>query len=147
MRSSRPAVSCPGRAVSRSGSASRCGHDQGRTPGGSRPGSRRPCTPCELGADTRTLRDGAASPLVLLILLAWGFGEALLLPLVPDVLIGILALAAPDHVWVLLGAAIAGGVVGAVTAWPPLLARPMMMERILIRLPVWDGAGWQKPMR
>jgi membrane protein YqaA with SNARE-associated domain len=87
------------------------------------------------GATLEPFATVAASPLILLILLTWGFGEALLLPIVPDVLIGILALAAPDQVWVLLAAAIAGGVVGSVAAWPLLLVRPRMMERLLIRLP------------
>ena len=40
----------------------------------------------------------AAAPLVLVILVVWGVGEALVLPVVPDVLIGLLVLAAPSQI-------------------------------------------------
>jgi membrane protein YqaA with SNARE-associated domain len=63
----------------------------------------------------------AASPWILVVLFAWGAGEALVLPVVPDVLIGILAMAAPERSPVLLGAAILGGVL--VLALQPGLGR------------------------
>jgi len=73
----------------------------------------------------------AESPWVLVVLFAWGAGEALVLPVVPDVLIGILALAAPERAPVLLGAAILGGVLGALLAWRMDTTRPATAERVL----------------
>ena len=49
-----------------------------------------------------------SQPVVLAILLAWGFGEAVALPIVPDVLLGLLALATPAALGLPLVAAIAG---------------------------------------
>jgi membrane protein YqaA with SNARE-associated domain len=77
----------------------------------------------------------AAWPGILVVLAAWGYGEAILLPVVPDVLIGILALAAPELVWILVTAAAGGGVLGALTAWRLLLRRPQVMARILMAQP------------
>ena len=66
--------------------------------------------PVSCAAALATLAD---SPWILVILFAWGAAEALVLPVVPDVLIGILAMAAPERAPVLLAAAILGGVLGA----------------------------------
>lgn len=77
----------------------------------------------------------AADPLVLILLLAWGAGEALFLPVVPDVLLGLLVLAAPWQLGPLLLAAVAGGVSGAVAGWWLLLERPSLVRRVLAAQP------------
>jgi len=77
----------------------------------------------------------AASPWIVVVLFAWGAGEALVLPVVPDVLIGILAMAAPERAPVLLGAAILGGVLGALIAWRMDSGSPATGERVLALQP------------
>jgi membrane protein YqaA with SNARE-associated domain len=77
----------------------------------------------------------AESPWILAVLVAWGVGEALVLPVVPDVLIGILAMAAPERAPVLLGAAILGGVLGALATWRMDTAHPAIGERVLALQP------------
>jgi membrane protein YqaA with SNARE-associated domain len=77
----------------------------------------------------------AESPWILVILFAWGVGEALVLPVVPDVLIGILAMAAPERAPILLGAAILGGVLGALAAWRMYSVSPAVGERVLALQP------------
>ena len=61
-----------------------------------------------------TLVGWASEPIVIAILFAWGLGEALALPIVPDVLLGLLALATPAALGLPLVAAIAGAIVGAI---------------------------------
>ncbi len=73
----------------------------------------------------------AASPIVLVILGAWGIGEALVFPIVPDVLVGLLVLAAPWRLAPLLGAAILGGAAGALVGWWLRRHRPLVFERVL----------------
>jgi membrane protein YqaA with SNARE-associated domain len=83
----------------------------------------------------------AAEPWILIVLAAWGFGEALLLPVVPDVLIGLLVLAAPWQVGPLLGAAVVGGVAGSIPAWWLLRRRPGVAGRILAAQPGLGDRG------
>ena len=73
----------------------------------------------------------AAQPTIWLVLVAWGFAEALVAPIVPDVLIGILALAAPWELAPLLSAAILGGVGGAAAFWRLRRTRPDVVGRFL----------------
>ena len=73
----------------------------------------------------------AGSPAILLVLAAWGFAEAIVAPVVPDVLLGILLLAAPWPIVPLLSAAILGGVVGALADWWLLAHRPAFVHRLL----------------
>jgi membrane protein YqaA with SNARE-associated domain len=73
----------------------------------------------------------AAEPLTWLVLVAWGFAEAIVAPVVPDVLIGILVLAAPWQLGPLLSAAILGGVGGAAAFWRLRRRRPEIIERFL----------------
>jgi membrane protein YqaA with SNARE-associated domain len=77
----------------------------------------------------------AAAPLIVAVLVAWGVGEALVLPVVPDVLLGLLVLAAPWQLGPLLGAAVVGGVVGALADWWLLLNRRSLADRILMLQP------------
>jgi membrane protein YqaA with SNARE-associated domain len=83
----------------------------------------------------------AATPLVLLLLVAWGVGEAVVLPIVPDVLIGLLVLAAPGQTAPLLGAAVAGGVGGALIDWWLLRRHPALVARILMTQPALGRPG------
>jgi len=77
----------------------------------------------------------AAEPLILVLLVMWGVGEALFLPVVPDVLLGLLVLAAPWELGPLLGAAIVGGVAGAGAGWWLLRERRSLAERVLALQP------------
>ncbi len=83
----------------------------------------------------------AAAPLIVLLLVAWGAGEAIVLPIVPDVLIGLLVLAAPGQLGVLLGAAVLGGAVGATVDWWLLRRRPGLVDRMLAVQPALGQPG------
>jgi hypothetical protein len=83
----------------------------------------------------------AASALVLLVLFAWGVGEAVVLPIVPDVLLGWLALATPTALGWPMVSAIAGGVLGAVLLARLRATRPAVVERILRAQPGLGAAG------
>ena len=74
-------------------------------------------------------------PAILVVLALWGFGEAIVLPVVPDVLLGILVLASPWLMLPLLGARIAGGVAGAVVGWWLVVRRPASFHRVLASQP------------
>ena len=89
----------------------------------------------------------AASPAILLVLAAWGFAEAVVAPIVPDVLIGILVLAAPWQLAPLLAAAIAGGTVGAVAAWHLRRVRPALVDRLLAIQPGLGRRGLEEAER
>ncbi len=54
----------------------------------------------------------AASSVGLLFMAAWAFGEAVVLPLIPEFVLGVLALAAPRRAWRLALAAVAGSLAG-----------------------------------
>lgn len=77
----------------------------------------------------------AAWPLILVVLVGWGVGEALFLPVVPDVLLGLLVLAAPWQFGPLLGTAVVGGVVGGVAGWWLLRERQSLADRVLALQP------------
>ena len=64
-----------------------------------------------------------------------GFGEAVALPIVPDVLLGLLALATPAALGVPLVAAIAGAVVGSVALADLHRRRPDLVARIIALQP------------
>ena len=83
----------------------------------------------------------AAEPLVLVVLVGWGVAEALVLPVVPDVLIGLLVLAAPWSIGPLLGAAVAGGVAGSLVGWWLLRRRPDVARRLLEIQPALGRPG------
>lgn len=73
----------------------------------------------------------AADPTILAILLLWGFGEAVALPIVPDVLLGLLALATPAALGLPVVAAITGGVLGAIVLAQLRRRRRPVVDRIL----------------
>jgi len=77
----------------------------------------------------------ASQPIVLAILLAWGFGESVALPIVPDVLLGLMALATPAALGVPLVAAIAGALVGSVALADLHRRRPDVVARIIALQP------------
>ena len=83
----------------------------------------------------------AAEPLVLVVLIGWGVAEALVLPVVPDVLIGLLVLAAPWSIGPLLGAAVAGGVAGSLVGWWLLRRAPDLTRRVLAIQPALGRPG------
>jgi len=83
----------------------------------------------------------AAEPLIVVLLVAWGVGEALFLPVVPDVLLGLLVLAAPWQLGPLLGAAVVGGVAGAVAGWWLLRARRSLADLVLALQPGLGRSG------
>ena len=81
-------------------------------------------TDAELAAST-------TEPVVLAVLLLWGLGEAVALPIVPDVLLGLLALATPAALGLPLAAAIVGGILGAVVLADLWRSRPELVARII----------------
>ena len=70
-------------------------------------------------------------PAVLAILLLWGLGEAVVLPIVPDVLLGLMALATPAALGLPLAVAIVGAVIGAVMLAELRRRRPEVVARII----------------
>jgi membrane protein YqaA with SNARE-associated domain len=82
----------------------------------------------------------SAEPAVIALLLLWGIGEAIALPIVPDVLLGLMALASPAALGAPLAAAIIGGVLGAIALRALLRVRPSLVRRIL---DVQPGIGTQ----
>jgi hypothetical protein len=83
----------------------------------------------------------AGTGAIVLVLAAWGFGEAIVVPVVPDVLIGILVLAAPWTLPHLLAATIAGAIAGSIVAWWLLLRRRSLAEALLARQPGLGAPG------
>jgi hypothetical protein len=76
---------------------------------------------------------------------AWGFGEAILLPIVPDVLLYPLAAAAPRRAaplfgWTLLGALLGSLVLSAVASSQPAAARDLVLAVPGIDRPMLDEA-------
>jgi hypothetical protein len=70
----------------------------------------------------------------------WGLAEAILLPVVPDVALCLLALAAPRRAAVLFAAMVAGAVAGSVILHAWASADPDGVAQLLLRLPGIDQA-------
>ena len=66
---------------------------------------------------------------------AWAFAEAITLPVIPDVLIGLLALIAPRRTAVLFAVLIVGALAGTVVMYALALAVPDAVESMLLALP------------
>ena len=77
----------------------------------------------------------AGSRAALLLVAAWGFVEAVAFPVVPDVLLGILALAAPRRAVPLFLAAVGGALVGSVVLAALAAADPGAIRGLLVALP------------
>lgn len=77
----------------------------------------------------------AAEPLVVLFFFGWGLLEATVGPIVPDVGLGLLALATPAALGAPLVAAVVGGVGGALVLAVVRRGRPDIVDRILAAQP------------
>jgi membrane protein YqaA with SNARE-associated domain len=71
-------------------------------------------------------------------LVIWGFGEALFLPIVPDVLLYLLAAAAPRRALVLFASVIASALAGTMVLYGLALAAPEVAERLVLSVPGID---------
>jgi hypothetical protein len=70
----------------------------------------------------------------------WAAAEAIVLPIVPDVGLGILALAAPGRTWRLFGAVLAGAVAGTLVLGVLAARAPDAVAGMLVRVPGIDAA-------
>ncbi len=70
-----------------------------------------------------------------LLVLSWGFAEAIFLPVVPDVALGLFALAAPRRLGRLFALTVLGAIVGTLALYALALAAPSGVERFLLALP------------
>ena len=82
----------------------------------------------------------AASRSAVALVGAWAFGEAIVLPVVPDVALGLLALAAPRRAGTLFAAVLAGAVAGSLVLAVAATAAPRQVEAMLLALPAIDDA-------
>lgn len=83
----------------------------------------------------------ARSPASLWTLFVWGLAEALVFPIVPDVGIALLGLAAPSRAIPLAGAALAGTLVGGAVAYA--IGPSMLAHAPLVTGPMREAAaGW-----
>jgi hypothetical protein len=83
----------------------------------------------------------ATSPVVLILLAAWAVGEAIALPIVPDVGVGLLALATPAALAWPLAVVIVGGVAGALILARLRWSQPAMVRRLLVAQPGLGAHG------
>jgi hypothetical protein len=86
-------------------------------------------------------------PRIWLLFFAWGFAEAVLIPIVPDVGLGVLALATPEALGLPLLSAIAGGVAGAAVLAALRARDPAPVDRILALQPGLGAAGMDEARR
>lgn len=90
---------------------------------------------------TTPFAEFADSPEALVVVFLWAVLEATVLPVVPDVLMGLLLLASPWRIVPLLASAVAGGLLGGLGWWRTLHARPEAAQRILLAQPGLGSAG------
>jgi membrane protein YqaA with SNARE-associated domain len=83
----------------------------------------------------RRLASLARSPWGIVVVAAWSFGEAIVVPVVPDVLLGLLVLVAPRRAVPLFLAAVAGSLLGSVVLWVLVVADPAAVRSVLLALP------------
>ena len=74
------------------------------------------------------------------VLALWGFGEAIVLPVVPDVLLYLLAFSAPRRAAPLFGWVVAGALVGSVVLAVLTLGRPDLARSTVMSVPGIDQA-------
>ena len=70
---------------------------------------------------------------------AWAFCEAIVLPVVPDVALALLALAAPRRVGALFGAVLVGAVSGSILLAAATSAAPASVDAMLLAIPGIDA--------
>ena len=85
----------------------------------------------------------AASRAAIVLVGAWAFGEAIVLPVVPDVVLALLALAAPRRAGTLFAAVLAGAVAGSLVLAVATTAAPEAVDTMLRALPAIDDATFQ----
>jgi MYXO-CTERM domain-containing protein len=71
----------------------------------------------------------------IVVLAAWGFGEAILVPIVPDVLLCLLAVAAPRRAAPLFGWTVLGALVGSIVLSSVTLGDPAAGRGIVLGVP------------
>lgn len=81
----------------------------------------------------------AASRAALVAVAAWGAAEAVALPLVPDILLGLLVLAAPRQLPRLFAALVLGALAGTALLYAAAVANSAVVEALLLALPGIDG--------
>ena len=77
----------------------------------------------------------ASGPGGVALMVAWGFAEATVFPVIPDVGLLLLVLVVPRRWAALFGAAVAGGLAGTVVLYLATMAAPDAVERMLLALP------------
>lgn len=77
----------------------------------------------------------ATSWLAIAVIGAWAAGEAIALPIVPDVALGILLLSAPQQLPILSATAILSGVAGALALWSLIRRHPAAVKSMLAAQP------------
>ena len=70
---------------------------------------------------------------------AWAFGEAIVLPVVPDVALALLALASPRRAGALFGAVLVGAVSGSILLAAATSAAPASVDAMLLAVPGIDA--------
>lgn len=86
----------------------------------------------------------ATSWLAIALIGWWAFGEAIALPIIPDVALGILLLSAPHQMPVLSAVAIVGGVAGALVLWFLIRHRPATVKRVIAAQPGLGPPGLEE---
>jgi 1-acyl-sn-glycerol-3-phosphate acyltransferase len=71
---------------------------------------------------------------------AWAFAEAIVFPVVPDVALGLLVLAAPRQVVRLFAAVVVGALAGTAVLYAAAVAAPDLVVRVLTALPGIDAS-------
>ena len=72
------------------------------------------------------------------VMAAWGFGEALVLPIVPDVLLCLLAAAAPRRALALFGWVVVGAMAGSMALAALAIQQPATAADLVLHVPAID---------
>ncbi len=83
----------------------------------------------------RTLEAFADGRLGLVLVFVWGFAEATVWPIIPDVIVGLLALVMPCRAVRLFVAMTAGAVAGSAVLWVASIVAPEAVHAMLLALP------------
>ncbi len=93
------------------------------------------------------LEQFAATRQAAVLIGAWGVAEAIALPVVPDVLLYLLALAAPRQAWRLFAAAIAGALAGSAVLAGLTMLDPGAARSLILAVPGIDPAMLEAAQR